>query len=161
VPTNRFPLRINIGFLQNQPVGTSREIHFETPDFKMADEFDPSELRGLIRVSRTPQGVLAQGVFNTTIKAECVRCLEEFNKPLRTVFTELYSYHSHPTTDNSMVIPEDGNVDFAPLVREFLLLEVPIKLLCREDCIGLCSVCGENLNLTTCEHQAQLIGREA
>jgi uncharacterized protein len=60
-----------------------------------------------------------------------------------------------------MVIPEDGNVDFAPLVREFLLLEVPIKLLCREDCIGLCSVCGENLNLTTCEHQAQLIGRES
>jgi uncharacterized protein len=161
VPTNRFPLRINIGFLQNQPVGTSREIHFETPDFKMADEFDPSELRGLIRVSRTPQGVLAQGVFNTTIQAECVRCLEEFNKPLRTVFTELYSYHSHPTTDTSMVIPEDGNVDFAPLVREFLLLEVPIKLLCREDCIGLCSVCGENLNLTTCEHQAQLIGRES
>jgi uncharacterized protein len=161
VPTNRFPLRINIGFLQNQPVGTSREIHFETPDFKMADEYDPSELRGLIRVSRTPQGVLAQGVFNTTIKAECVRCLEEFNKPLRTVFTELYSYHSHPTTDVSMVIPEDGNVDFAPLVREFLLLEVPIKLLCREDCFGLCSICGENLNLTTCEHQAQLIERES
>jgi uncharacterized protein len=159
VPTNRLPLRINIGFLQNQPVGTSREIHFETPDFKMADEFDPSELRGLIRVSRTPQGVLAQGVFNTTIKAECVRCLEEFNKPLRTVFTELYSYHAHPTTDTSMVIPEDGNVDFAPLVREFLLLEVPIKLLCREDCLGLCSVCGENLNLITCEHQVQLIGR--
>ena len=161
MPTNRFPLRINIGFLQNQPVGTSREIHFETPDFKMADEYDPSELRGLIRISRTPQGVLSQGVFHTNIKAECVRCLDEFIQPLRVEFTELFSYHSHPTTDATMVIPEDGNVDFAPLVREFLILEVPIKLLCKEDCRGLCIECGENLNLTTCEHQVQLIEREA
>jgi uncharacterized protein len=157
VPINRFPLRINIGFLQNQPVGTSREIHFDAPEFKLADEYDPSEVKGMIRLSRTPQGVLAQGEFTTAIRAECVRCLEEFTQPLRTDFTELFSYHTHPSSDAAMVIPEDGNVDFAPLVREFLLLEVPIKLLCREDCRGLCVVCGENLNLAICEHQAQLV----
>lgn len=155
MPTNRYPLRINIGFLQNQPVGTSREIHFETPDFQLAEEFEPSGVEGMIRVSRTPQGVLSQGDFQTRVKAECVRCLEEFQQPLRTNFTELFSYRSHPTSEASMVIPEDGNVDFAPLVREFLLLEVPIKLLCREDCRGLCPECGTNLNLSTCEHQMQ------
>jgi uncharacterized protein len=157
VPSNRFPLRINIGFLQNQPVGTSREIHFDAPEFKLADEYEPSTVVGLIRLNRTPQGVLAQGGFATSILAECVRCLEPFDQPLKTDFTELFSYHNHPTSESSMVIPEDGNVDFAPLVRESLLLEVPIKLLCREDCRGLCVVCGENLNLATCEHQAQMV----
>lgn len=60
-----------------------------------------------------------------------------------------------------MVIPEDGNVDFAPLVREYLLLEVPIKLLCRENCRGLCPECGENLNVSLCEHQSQMIQNES
>lgn len=161
MPTTRYPLRINIGFLQNQPVGTSREIHFETPDFQLAEEFQPTEVKGLIRVSRTPQGVLAQGVFQTSVTTECVRCLDEYQQFLRADFTELFSYHSHPTTESSMVIPEDGNVDFAPLVREYLLLEVPIKLLCREDCRGLCPECGENLNLTTCDHQSQMIKNES
>jgi uncharacterized protein len=161
VPTTRYPLRINIGFLQNQPVGTSREIHLETPDFQLADEFKPTEVKGLIRLSRTPQGVLAQGVFQTSVTTDCVRCLDEYQQFLRTDFTELFSYHSHPTTESSMVIPEDGNVDFAPLVREYLLLEVPIKLLCREDCRGLCPECGENLNVSLCEHQSQMIQNES
>lgn len=52
-----------------------------------------------------------------------------------------------------MKIPEDGNIDFGPILREYLLLEMPIKPLCKPDCKGLCTVCGENLNLTTCEHQ--------
>ena len=157
MPTTRYPLRINIGFLQNQPVGTSREIHFDTPDFQLTEDLAPSQVKGLIRLSRTPQGVLAQGDFQTIVAAECVRCLEEFHQPLRTDFTELFSYHSHPTSEASMVIPEDGNVDFAPLVREYLLLEVPIKLLCREDCKGLCVECGQNLNLAICEHQMQKV----
>lgn len=161
MPTNRYPLRVNIGFLQNQPVGTSREIHFETPDFSLAEEYEPSEVRGLVRLNRTPQGVLAQGDFRTSIKTECVRCLKEYLQPLHADFTELYSYHSHPTSEPSQVIPEDGNVDFAPLVRESLLLEVPIKLLCREDCKGLCPECGQDLNVAICEHQAQGLDHES
>ena len=151
----RYPLRVNVGFLLNQPAGTSREITFDLPDFKLSPDFETTSLNGNIRITRTPQGVLGQVDFKASMPATCVRCLEDYFQSLHTNFTELFSYKSHPTIELGMVIPEDGNIDFAPLVREYLLLEVPIKLLCKEDCKGLCSICGENLNQTTCEHQVK------
>lgn len=151
----RYPLRVNVGFLLNQPAGTSREITFDLLDFKLSPDFETTSLNGNIRITRTPQGVLGQVDFKANMPATCVRCLEDYIQSLHTNFTELFSYKSHPTIELGMVIPEDGNIDFAPLVREYLLLEVPIKLLCKEDCKGLCSVCGENLNQTTCEHQVK------
>ena len=152
----RYPLRVNVGFLLNQPAGTSREITFDLPDFKLPPDFETTSLIGNVRISRTPQGVLGQVDFKANMPATCVRCLEDYIQLLHTNFTELFSYKSHPTIELGMVIPEDGNIDFAPLVREYLLLEVPIKLLCKEDCKGLCSICGENLNQTTCEHQVKV-----
>ncbi len=159
MPNPRYPLRVNVGFLLNQPAGTSREITFDLGDFKLSPDFETSTLKGAIRINRTPQGVLAQADFKAEIPATCVRCLEDFLQLIQTDFTELFSYKSHPTTEMGLIIPEDGNIDFAPLVREFLLLEVPIKLLCREDCKGLCSICGENLNQTVCEHQQKVESR--
>jgi uncharacterized protein len=42
-------------------------------------------------------------------------------------------------------LPEDGHINLAPLVREYILLEIPINPLCRPDCLGLCPECGEIL----------------
>jgi len=155
VSTLHNPLRINVGFLLNQPVGTVRDLHFDLTDYQLSPDFTPSTLKGVIRINRTAQGIIAQGDLYATVAATCVRCLEDFQQVLHSQFTELYSYKDHPTTESGLVVPEDGNVDFTPLARDCLLLEVPIKSLCRPDCKGLCVVCGENLNLKTCEHQKQ------
>jgi uncharacterized protein len=48
--------------------------------------------------------------------------------------------------ESGLVVPEDGNIDLEPIVYEYLLLEIPINPVCREDCKGLCDICGENLN---------------
>ena len=45
--------------------------------------------------------------------------------------------------------------DLGPVVREYLLLEMPISPQCKADCKGLCDVCGANLNLGTCEHHPE------
>jgi uncharacterized protein len=67
-------------------------------------------------------------------------------------FTELYAFSRNSVTDSGLLFPEDGHIDLAPLVREYALLAVPITPLCRPDCKGLCPVCGENQNETTCNH---------
>jgi len=54
-------------------------------------------------------------------------------------------------------LPEDGHIDLSPLVREYMLLDIPIKPLCSTDCKGLCPVCGENLNETQCGHTTESI----
>jgi len=93
-----------------------------------------------------------QANFSASVAAECVRCLCTFQQPLEASFSELYAFSRRTVTESGLILPEDANVDLDPLVREYLLLEIPISPLCRPDCKGLCTVCGEDLNVTRCEH---------
>ncbi len=88
---------------------------------------------------------------------ECVRCLEPFDQKLDADFFEVFAYKSRNFTESGLYVPDDGNIDMGPLVREYLTVAMPIKPLCKPDCQGLCVICGENLNLSTCEHQARIM----
>lgn len=146
------PLRINVGFLLNQPIGTSRDIHFDETELKIAPDLVVNDFNGVVRVTRTPQGILVQATFRGAVKSECVRCLAEFMQPLHTKFNELYAFKFKTITDSNLILPEDGNINLAPLAREYLLIEVPINALCKPDCKGLCVECGQDLNQHLCEH---------
>lgn len=151
----RYPLRINVGFLLHLPLGTSRDLHFDFPSLQVTDDLEIKELKGIVRLIRTSQGLLLQGEFRGEKGEECVRCLSNFWQYLETSFNELYAFDQRSETDSGLVVPEGGNIDLAPLIREYLLIEVPINPMCRPDCKGLCPICGENLNENTCEHVAQ------
>jgi uncharacterized protein len=149
----RFPLRINIGFLVHQQIGIYRDMHFDFPELHLHPDFDLYSFNGGVRLNRTPQGVMVQGDFQGSAKMECVRCLTEFIQPLHAQFDELFAFNARSVTESGLIVPDDGNIDLAPLVREYMLLEVPTRPMCQEDCKGLCIVCGADLNLETCEHQ--------
>jgi uncharacterized protein len=142
----RYPLRLNVGFLLKTPIGTYRDIHFEQPGIVLKPDFTLENFAGVTRVGRTPQGILVHGNFQGETPAECVRCLTEFHQPLQATFDELYAFDKRSTTESGLILPEDANIDLEPLVRECLLIEMPISPLCRSDCRGLCPICGENLN---------------
>lgn len=149
-------MQINVGFFHNLPIGSYRDIHFEFPQLHLPPDLDVTNFYGSVHISRTPQGLLVEGEFKAFASLECVRCLESFNQQLDTTFNEVYAYKTHNFTDSGLYVPEDGNIDLSPLIREYLMLENPIKPLCKPDCQGLCVICGENLNLATCEHQARI-----
>lgn len=88
------------------------------------------------------------------LETACVRCLDDFFLPVSIEFEELYQFPSRYREETDLVLSEDGYIDLKPLFREYLILALPIKRLCKPDCKGLCVVCGVNLNETTCEHQA-------
>lgn len=155
--SDRFPLKINVGFFTNLPVGSYRDIHFEYPQLHLPPDLDVTGFSGSVHISRTPQGLLFEGNFKGAIPAECVRCLEPFVQYLDVTFEEVYAYKTQTFTESGLYVPEDGNIDLAPVVREYLLLDNPIKPLCKPDCQGLCVICGENLNTGTCEHDARII----
>lgn len=151
---SRYPFRLNIGFMLNQPVGSSREVHFEAAELAASD-LRFQNITGKIRISRTQQGLFADGIFQASVEQNCVRCLSDYIQPLSTEFSELYAFKNSLASESGLVIPEDGNIDFAPIISEYLVIEVPIKPLCMPECKGLCPICGENLNLRVCEHQQQ------
>lgn len=148
----RYPFRINVGFLLHQPIGTSRDIHFDYPEVQLKPDLNLSDFSGVARVGRTPQGIFLQGAFQGTAPAECVRCLIDFKQPLRTSFEELYAFDKRSTTESGLTLPEDANIDLEPIIREYLLIEMPISPICQSDCKGLCPVCGVNLNEAFGEH---------
>ena len=153
--STRYPLRFNVGFLLNQSVGTSRDIHFDFPSILLQPDLDVRELHGIVRASKTAQGIFLQSTFDAIVTSECVRCLTEFDQNLHTEFEELYAFDSRSVSESGLILQEDANIDLEPLLRDYLLVEIPISPLCREDCKGLCAYCGEDLNQRVCEHQQQ------
>ena len=119
---------------------------------KLGDDLLLSDFKGTARFDRTPQGLLLQGSFAANTDLECVRCLDAFPQTLKWSFTDLYAFDKRSISESNLLVPEDGQIDLEPLLREYALLEIPINPVDRPDCKGLCSVCGVNLNLTDCGH---------
>lgn len=149
----RKPLRLNVGFLINAGVGYNRHFDFFLPIMKDEDGLILADVEGTARISRTPQGLLVEGKFTGSTHLECVRCLSDYSQPLKWDFIELYAFTQDNITESGLLVPEDAHIDLQPLVREFAILEFPIKPLCNQDCKGLCPECGQNLNEKNCGHQ--------
>ncbi len=146
------PLRLNVGFIVHQSIGYLRDFPFDLPSVHLHPDPVLKNLTGTVRVSRTPQGLLMQAKMHAAIEVECVRCLDAIEQHLDTDFSELYAFTPRSTTESNLILPEDGYINLEPILREYMLLEVPISPLCRQDCQGLCPVCGENRNRTQCNH---------
>ena len=144
-------LRLNVGFIVHQAVGFSREFSFKEDVAQIPPDTDLHDFKGKVRITRTTEGLLLQGDFQASVEASCTRCLKSFKQIISTAFSELYTFPSHAEKDTELLMPDNGIIDIAPLLREYLLLEVPINTICSENCKGLCPVCGEDLNQATCE----------
>jgi uncharacterized protein len=149
----RNPLLLNVGFIIHETIGYSREFPFDFDTISIPPDTKLSNLSGLVRVTRTAQGLLVQVKMQAYLPAECVRCLTEFFQLLQIDFTDLYAFTQNSVTESGLILPENGKLDLAPIVRDEMLLAFPINPLCRPDCKGLCPICGENLNEVTGQHE--------
>ena len=136
-------------------IGTSRDFNFDFAIMKLGEDLTVRDFKGMARFDRTPQGLLLQGKFGADTDLECVRCLEPFSQALKWSFTDLYAFDKRSISESNLLVPDDGQIDLEPLLREYALLEIPISPVCKPDCKGLCPACGENLNKTDCGHQPE------
>lgn len=87
--------------------------------------------------------------------SECARCLDPVKVTVRGEFQLMVrrGEHGGETADDLLVLsPSQHEVDLSPMVRETVVLNEPMIVLCSESCRGLCSVCGANLNREACGH---------
>jgi uncharacterized protein len=152
VTNPRKPLRLNVGFLINSPIGINREFFFDSLTVT-SDDIAIGEIEGVAKISRTPQGLFVEGKFKGTISLECVRCLCNYIQPLSWEFSELFAFTDENITESGLLIPDDAHIDLQELVHDFALVEVPIKPICKPECQGLCMECGQNLNEKDCGHR--------
>lgn len=123
-----------------------------------ADDFTLDEVQVVCQIRRLEQTAFLNGTVATVIRTACSRCLEQAELPVNVPFR----YTLMPAAEDRMEEVElteedleygvyDGEIiDCDPLIYEQIVLQIPMKVLCRDDCRGLCPQCGANLNLGAC-----------
>ncbi len=95
------------------------------------------------------EAVNVVATITASAHARCSRCLEPITLPITANVDENFVRTPDPEDPDQYELV-GHQIDLDPLVKDALLLEIPIRFLCREDCKGLCPVCGANRNLVSC-----------
>jgi uncharacterized protein len=142
------PLRINAVELLRQP-GAVRDVVLDVDAATLDAEHEHlvGDVRVELRLTALNDGIEVGGSVSADWATVCRRCLADVSGSTVGIVDELYQIE--PLDPDAYTI-EDGQLDLAPLVRETVLLELDTERLCRDDCAGLCPVCGVDRNTTAC-----------
>ncbi|MEU1125657.1 DUF177 domain-containing protein [Streptomyces sp. NPDC005899] len=113
-----------------------------------------------LRLESVMEGVLVTGTARATAEGECVRCLEPLRLDVEADFQEMFSYPDADDRNRSRTADpvddaeddedrfflEDGLFDLEPVLRDAVVLALPLQPVCKETCAGLCSECGIRLD---------------
>jgi uncharacterized protein len=153
-------LKVELRALEREDIaldvtGTAKVLGIDlTPDLSV----HPLEIH--CDLSKNLDLILAKGWVAGKMSLPCARCLKSFERPYKSFF-EIH-YRKKPeamaeetdlefSADEVETVYFDGEtLDIGEQVRQTILLSVPMRVLCREDCRGLCGGCGVDLNVETC-----------
>ncbi len=112
-----------------------------------------------LTVTREYDLIRVHGEVATRVRLGCARCLNEYEMAITSPFTIFYSRAAELPLDEEVELAEEDlvsatftgdEIDLTPEIAEQVLLEVPFKPLCREECRGVCRVCGTDRNVADC-----------
>ena len=106
-----------------------------------------SELALDLRLEAVMEGVLVSGTARSSLRGECVRCLDPLQREITSELQELFAYPGvgHPDDEDDLPQLEGDLLDLEPVVRDALVLALPFQPVCSPDCPGLCPHCGTRL----------------
>jgi len=147
-------MQVNVAQLLKELVGSSRTYQLEEV-VDVTGEGDDEMVQGEVNLVRTRRGILVRGDLHAQVELTCSRCLKVFHYPLAISFEEEYL----PTVDilsglplapseepGVFMIDEHHVIDLDEAIRQYTLLAMPMKPLCREDCAGLVAECSQRLD---------------
>jgi uncharacterized protein len=154
-PSAADALTFNVAGLLGEPAGSVRAFEVSSPPLDLGPELRQTRgLEGTVRLTRTNRGLLVQARMETGIALVCSRCLRDIDWPVEVEIDE----EALPSLDLASGTPLDTSAEPDELrlndhhelelegeVRDSILLAEPIAPLCRDDCPGLCTVCGIEL----------------
>lgn len=136
---------VNVAQLLKQQVGATRTFSVELSRLALDDNLIARDIEATIRLTRIATGILADGEVSGTARLECVRCLTEFDtaftgefdaefRPIIDVISgELLPF---PEGDDIFMIDHNHELDLAELLRQVILVELPMRPTCGEACPG-------------------------
>jgi uncharacterized protein len=142
-------LRINASELRRQP-GSHRRVELAIPPLllDLGDDRVVGDVVVAVDLESTIDGIVVGGTASVGWSDLCRRCLKPIEGVAVADVDELYQDR---VTDPDAFPIEGEQLDLAPMTRELVLLELPEAPLCREDCAGICPVCGRDRNADPCD----------
>ena len=107
-----------------------------------------ASVKGVVEIY--PDKAYLSGELCFTVIGECSRCLSAAKENLTVKFDE--EFRPAPCDDDSVNVYEKGVLRLDPLIDQLILTNIPLTILCKKDCKGLCHTCGKNLNEGECGH---------
>lgn len=149
---------LDVSGIKNSPGGKERfERKIEMQPIRTGVEtlyFDGTVMLDVVLFNNGGPLIMTGSLRGDT-RLACGRCLEYFEMPLEAEISEVYYNQSMPEIkpgEYEEWIPFRGDrIDITPEAIKSLLSSLPMKIVCREDCRGLCQNCGANLNVFTCD----------
>jgi uncharacterized protein len=113
------------------------------------------DVRTTVRMEKSQSQIIVRAEVEAQADEKCDRCLAPFRQTITGSFTLVFIYDasaagSFPPEEIRIIRPDESAVDITADVRDIVRLSEPLKLLCSEECRGLCSVCGTDLNVSSC-----------
>ena len=142
-------LRINASELRRQP-GSRRRVELSIPPdaLDLGDGRVTGDVAVAVDLESTIDGIVVGGTASVGWSDACRRCLRPIEGVAVAHVDELYQDH---VTDPDAFPIEGDQLDLAPMTRELVLLALPDAPLCRDDCAGICAVCGNDRNVEPCD----------
>ena len=145
----RSPLVLEVHELSRQ-AGTMKEISRTVPapaelgvEMMRVPVDSPIVLE--LRLESVVEGVWVSGTADVELAGECARCLIPVEDEATFDLEELYVHAGREAEEDANFVV-DERIDLEPALRDAVVLDLPFTPLCREDCAGLCTICGANLN---------------
>jgi uncharacterized protein len=140
-------LNYNVAPLLRPEVGATMSLAVDETDQILGD-LKVEYVRGNLNLTRTDRRILVKGNIQTSVEAECVRCLTPFQLMLNIPLEEMFAFSA--SVDPIYFVNDDGWLNLKGPLREQIVLAMPLQIVCRPDCKGLCIQCGQNLNEGPC-----------
>ncbi len=151
-------MRVNVSQQLKEPIGSIR-TYKASEIIDVTGDGGGSLVQGEVSLVRTNRGILAKGILHTAGRITCSRCLSLFDCPLALNIEEEYfpimdvvsgAPAPLPEEIGGFIIDKQHALDLTEAIRQNVLLTMPMKPLCHQDCAGLCPGCGHNLSQEPC-----------
>lgn len=151
--TLRDDLVLKISSLLMEGVGSTRNVSVHLTDFELDSDLTANAVEAVIRLTRLNTSVLAHGNVSGSVTLECVRCLNQFEQPFSTTFAEEFRQveslggHGFNAPDDdfeedesdeelAFEINDAHEIDLTEMLRQHILLALPMNPICGKDCPG-------------------------
>jgi uncharacterized protein len=148
-------LQFDVSGLAGKP-GSSRSLSASGSIPGLAGGMGRVDDEGPVHVEATmtsrEDGVDVNGRASGRFDLSCSRCLMEYAEDFGVDFKETFYYEADKAEERDGYEISGQTVDLEPMLRDAIVLNIPIRPVHSEDCRGLCTVCGTDLNVATCGH---------